>query len=103
MKTVTHFNRTDASYRQQFRNRITQQEVTAIRKMAPIHVIVYYPGTEAGKEALARRVSDVHAAAVNQRLKSLNCPTSQKLALLDAVIETKKKENREQDLGQSSV
>ena len=103
MKTVPHFNRTDVSYRQQFRNRITQQEVTAIRKMAPIHVIVYYPGTEAGKEALARRVSDVHAAAVNQRLKSLNCPTSQKLALLDAVIETKKKENREQDLGQSSV
>ena len=103
LKTVPHFNRTDASYRQQFQNRITQQEVTAIRKMAPIHVIVYYPGTEAGKEALARRVSDVHAAAVNQRLKSLNCPTSQKLALLDAVIETKKKENREQDLGQSSV
>ena len=59
-------------------------------------MIVYYPITEAGKEALARWVSDVHAAAVNQRLKSLNCPTSQKLALLDAVIETKKKGSREQ-------
>lgn len=66
------------------------REVTVIRKMAPIHVIVYYPKTEAGKEELARRVSDVHATAVNQRLKSLNCPTSQKLELLDAVIETKK-------------
>ena len=64
--------------------------------MAPIRVIVYYPKTEAGKEELARRVSDVHAAAVNQRLKSLNCPTSQKLALLDAVIETRK-ENRERE------
>lgn len=63
--------------------------------MAPIHVIVYYPKTEAGKEELARRVFDVHATAVNQRLKSLNCPTSQKLELLDAVIETKKKESRE--------
>ena len=71
------------------------KEVTVIRKMAPIHVIVYYPKTEAGKEELARRVSDVHATAVNQRLKSLNCPTSQKLELLDAVIETKKKESRE--------
>ena len=71
------------------------REVTAIRKIAPIHVIVYYPKTEAGKEELARRVSDVHATAVNQRLKSLNCPTSQKLELLDAVIETKKKESRE--------
>ena len=61
--------------------------------MAPINLIVYDPKTEAGKEELARRVSDVHAAAVNQRLKSLNCPTSQKLALLDAVIETKKRES----------
>lgn len=69
--------------------------MTVIRKMAPIHVIVYYPKTEAGKEELARRVSDVHATAVNQRLKSLNCPTSQKLELLDAVIETKKTESRE--------
>ena len=69
--------------------------MTVIRKMAPIHVIVYYPKTEAGKEELARRVSDVHATAVNQRLKSLNCPTSQKLELLDAVIKTKKTESRE--------
>ena len=71
------------------------REVTAIRKMASIHVIVRYPKTEAGKEELARRVSDVHATAVNQRLKSLNCPTSQKLELLDAVIKTKKTESRE--------
>ena len=69
--------------------------MAAIRKMAPIHVIVYYPKTEAGKEELARRGSDVHATAVNQRLKSLNCPTSQKLELLDAVIKTKKTESRE--------
>ncbi|MDY4489561.1 MAG: hypothetical protein SPE19_03435 [Candidatus Faecousia sp.] len=63
--------------------------------MAPVNVIVYYPKSEEGKEELARRVADVHAAAVNQRLKSLNCPTSQKLALLDAVIETRKKESGE--------
>lgn len=65
--------------------------MTVIRHMAPVNLIVYHPNTEAGKDELARRVADVHAAAVNQRLKSLNCPTSQKLALLDAVIETKKK------------
>ena len=63
--------------------------------MAPVNLIVYHPKTEAGKDELARRVADVHAAAVNQRLKSLNCPTSQKLALLDAVIETRKKESGE--------
>lgn len=71
--------------------------MTVIRKMAPINVIVYYPKTEEGKEELARRVSDVHAAAVNQRLKSLNCPTQQKQELLDAVIETVKKNSREQE------
>ena len=74
------------------------KEVTVIRSMAPINLIVYYPKTEEGKEELARRVSDVHAASVNQRLKSLKCPTSQKLELLDAVIATTKKRSREQTL-----
>ena len=45
---------------------------------------------------LSKQVSDVHAAAVIQRIKSLNCPTSQKLELLDAVIETVKERSREQ-------
>lgn len=72
------------------------KEVTVIRQMAPINLIVYYPKTEEGKEELAKRVSDVHAAAVTQRLKSLNCPTQQKLDLLDAVIDTVKERSREQ-------
>lgn len=71
------------------------EEVIVIRKMAPINLIVYYPKTEEGKEELARRVSDVHATTVNQRLKSLNCPTYQKLELLDAVIKTAKTRSRE--------
>jgi len=66
--------------------------------MAPVNVIVYFPKTAEGNEELARRVSEVHAAAVNQRLKSLNCPTGQKLKLLDAVIETARKRSREQTL-----
>lgn len=71
--------------------------MTVIRKIAPIKLIVYYPKTEEGKEELARRVSDIHAASVIQRLKSLNCPTQQKLELLDAVIDTAKKRSREQE------
>lgn len=71
-------------------------EVTAIRKMAPINLILYYPKTDAGKADLARRASDVHAAAATQRLKSLSCPTQQKLDLLDAVIRTVKERSREQ-------
>ena len=71
------------------------EEATVIRHTAPINLIVYHPKTREGEEELAKRVADVHAAAVNQRLKSLNCPTGQKLALLDAVIQTKKQESRE--------
>ena len=68
-----------------------------MRSMAPVNVIVHYPKTETGKEALAKRVADVHATAVIQRLKKLNCPTHQKQALLDAVINTTKKRSREQE------
>ena len=72
------------------------KEVTVIRSMAPINLIVYYPQTAEGQMELAKRVSDVHAAAVTQRIKSLNCPKGQKLELLDAVIETAKERSREQ-------
>ena len=70
--------------------------MAVIRRMAPINVIMHFPSTEDGKEELARRVSDVHAAAVIQRIKELNCPTQQKLDLLEAVIKTAKENNGEQ-------
>ena len=70
--------------------------MTVIRSMAPVNLIVYYPKTEEGLSELAKQVSVVHAAAVTQRIKSLNRPTHQKLALLDAVIETVKERSREQ-------
>lgn len=63
-------------------------EVTVIRKMAPIKLILHPPETEEGKEVLARRVSDAHTTVVIQRLNSLNCPMNQKLALMDAIITT---------------
>lgn len=61
-----------------------------MKKHGPVNVIFYYPKTKAGKEELARRVAEVHADAVIRRIKALNCPTSQKLELLDAVIATAK-------------
>ena len=58
------------------------------RKSAPINVIVHYPKTEEGKRELAERVASVHASLVNQHIKKLNCPSEQKIQLLDAVIKS---------------
>lgn len=40
---------------------------------------------------MTKRVSEVHASAVIQRIKALNCPTKQKLELLDTIIDDAKK------------
>lgn len=58
------------------------------RKSAPINVIVHYPKTEEGKRELADRVASVHASLVHQHIKKLNCPSEQKVQLLDAVIKS---------------
>ena len=58
------------------------------RKSAPINVIVHYPKAEEGKRELAARVASVHASLVNQHIKKLNCPSDQKVQLLDAVIKS---------------
>ena len=65
------------------------REVRGIsRRSAPIHVVVHYPKTEAGKRELAERVAGVHADMVNRYIQKMNCPSEQKSQLLDAVIET---------------
>lgn len=68
-----------------------------MKKHGPVEVVIYYPKTEAGKEELARRVAEVHADAVIRRIKELNCPTSQKLELLDAVIASSKERAKQQE------
>ena len=83
-------------YYSRFRT-IVRGEVAVIRRMAPVNVIVYYPKTPEGQEELAKRVADAHAMAVDQKLKSLNCPDSQKLELLDAIIRTVKERSMERD------
>lgn len=58
------------------------------KKFAPINVIVHYPTTDEGKQELAKRVSSVHADMVNQYIQKLSCPSSQKIQLMNAVIES---------------
>ena len=58
------------------------------RKSTPINVIVHYPKNIEGQRELAERVAGVHASLVNHHIKKLNCPSDQKVQLLDAVIKS---------------
>ena len=57
-----------------------------MRTSAPVKIKVYFPTTDAGKQELTRRVSEIHADFVSAQVKSLNCPAKQKLALVDSII-----------------
>jgi len=59
-----------------------------MRKCAPVRIIIYAPRTPEGKTELSRRVAQVHADMVIQRIREWNCPAHQKLQLVDAVIHT---------------
>ena len=63
-----------------------------MKKAAPINIIVHYPATEEGWRELRRRMAIVHADAVLNSVQKLNCPTWQKIKLIDAIIEDAKKE-----------
>ena len=59
-----------------------------MRNQKPIKLLIYAPESEDGRLDLAKRVAAVHADTVSARIRELNCPKSQKQALLDAVIQT---------------
>ena len=63
-----------------------------MKKAAPINIIVRYPTTEEGWRELRRRMAIVHADAVLNSVQKLNCPTWQKIKLVEAIIEDAKKE-----------
>lgn len=65
-------------------------------KPVPVNLIVYSPKNPEGQRELAQRMADVHADAVQRRIKALNCPVQQKLRLLDAVEDVVKTQNGEQ-------
>ena len=63
-----------------------------MKKATPINIIVHYPPTEEGWRELRRRMAIVHADAVLNSVQKLNCPTWQKIKLVEAIIEDAKKE-----------
>ena len=50
-----------------------------------IEVIVVFPHSKQGREELAKRVATVHAQMIHSYISRLECPTEQKVALLDAI------------------
>ena len=55
-------------------------------------IIVHHPETPEAQKELAKRVAQVHAQTVVERIKSISCPIDQKAELIDAVKRIHKKE-----------
>ena len=51
-----------------------------------VFVYPHMPEEETAKQELAKRVAEVHADIVYHQIENLDCPTQQKKALLQAVI-----------------
>ncbi len=58
------------------------------RGQLAIKIIVHYPETPEKQAQFDARVAKFHAEYVAQYIEKLNCPTEQKLKLLDAVAQT---------------
>ena len=62
------------------------------KRNTKINVILYLPSSQDGKNELAQRIASVHADAVLHQIKKMDCPSTQKTELLDAIIIEAKKE-----------
>lgn len=56
-----------------------------------MNIIVHYPKDEQKLNALQKKVAEAHAEAVDTFINQLTCPKEQKIALLDALIDSAKK------------
>ena len=53
-----------------------------------MEIIVHYPETAEKQAIFDARVAKFHAEFVAQYVEKLNCPTEQKLQLIDAIAQT---------------
>ena len=53
--------------------------------MCALGIIMYYPNAPAQQDELAKRVAQVHAQTVIERVKALSCPVEQKAKLIDEI------------------
>lgn len=64
------------------------QHISLKRGARIMQVIVHYPTTAKGRRELEERVAIAHAEAILYLVQNLSCSKEQKLALLQAVIDT---------------
>lgn len=50
-----------------------------------IEVILHFPKSQKMKDELAKRVATIHAQAILTSVEQQDCPTDQKIALIEAV------------------
>ena len=56
-------------------------------KRVPIKIIVHYPSTPEAQHELENQVARVHADFLLSKVKGLSCPSEQKLALIESIID----------------
>lgn len=61
-----------------------------MRQVREIKVREVFPTAEQGWNELHKRMAKAHLEAISSCIEKLTCPKEQKIALLDAVIETMK-------------
>lgn len=53
-----------------------------------MEIIVHYPESAEKQAEFDARVAKFHAEYVAQHIEKLNCPSEQKLRLIDAIVQT---------------
>ncbi len=61
-------------------------EVTDIRTVAPIVLIVHPPESDRDKGELAQRIAELHADLVIKKIREIKCSSDPKKELVDRLI-----------------
>ena len=64
-----------------------------------IEVIVYLPHSIQGQAALSKRVAVVHAQIIHTYISRLDCPTDQKIAILNAIQNSIRDDIKKEKMG----
>lgn len=64
-----------------------------------MEVIIRLPHSKGGQKELAKRVATVHAQLIHGYISRMDCPSEQKIALLDAIQKNIHEEIKKEEEG----